>query len=143
MKLNAFRRATRPALNFPAELLQNIVTSFQQAGATINGVESSEFRIRQQVLRARQGGLGSGGWLNSPAAANRTAEFGQCTGKSAANLRQVGASGADVCIPEVGRGLRVQVRHGGLLGCGGGVSARSSLTSIALHDERVKPVRRM
>jgi aryl-alcohol dehydrogenase-like predicted oxidoreductase len=36
--------ATRPQLEFPADLLTNIAPSYQQAGATINGVESSEFR---------------------------------------------------------------------------------------------------
>ena len=85
--------------------------------------------------------LEPGGRLNSPVATNRTAEFGRGSGKSAAGLRQDGAGGADVCIPEVGRGLRVQVRHGGLLGCGGACH-RSSLTSNAFHGVRVKPVRR-
>jgi aryl-alcohol dehydrogenase-like predicted oxidoreductase len=37
-------QATRPQLDFPADLLQNIAPDYQQAGATINGVESSEFR---------------------------------------------------------------------------------------------------
>jgi hypothetical protein len=37
-------QATRPQLDFPAGLLQNIAPSYQQAGATINGVESTEFR---------------------------------------------------------------------------------------------------
>ena len=36
---------TRPRLEFPAELLKDIAPSYQQAGATINGVESSEFRL--------------------------------------------------------------------------------------------------
>ncbi len=36
--------ATRPQLGFPVDLLTNIALSYQQAGATINGVESSEFR---------------------------------------------------------------------------------------------------
>jgi len=95
-------------------------------------------------LRTRQGDLESGGWLNSPVAANRTAEFGRDTAQSAADLRQVGTGtgSTEVCIPEVGRGLRVQVRHGGLLGCGGACH-RSSLTSNGFHDEQVKPVRRM
>jgi aryl-alcohol dehydrogenase-like predicted oxidoreductase len=35
---------TRPQLEFPAELLKNIAPNYQQAGATINGVGSSEFR---------------------------------------------------------------------------------------------------
>ncbi|HXB49259.1 MAG TPA: aldo/keto reductase, partial [Streptosporangiaceae bacterium] len=34
---------TRPQLEFPAELLKTIAPSYQQAGATINGVESSQF----------------------------------------------------------------------------------------------------
>ena len=82
--------------------------------------------------------------LNSPVAANRTAEFGRDAAQSAADLRQVGTGtgSTEVCIPEVGRGLRVQVRHGGLLGCGGACH-RSSLTSNGFHDEQVKPVRRM
>jgi aryl-alcohol dehydrogenase-like predicted oxidoreductase len=37
-------QATRPQLDFPADLLQNIAPSYQQAGATVNGVESAEFR---------------------------------------------------------------------------------------------------
>jgi hypothetical protein len=62
-------------------------------------------------------------------------------------MSQVGAGvdGGDVCIPEVVRGLRVQVGHGGLspvVVCGGGVSPMSSLTASATHDERAKPVRR-
>jgi hypothetical protein len=95
-------------------------------------------------LRTRQGDLESGGWLKSPVAANRTAEFGRDTGKSAADLRHVGTGtgSTEVRIPEVGGGLRVQVRHGGLLGCGGACH-RSSLTSKGFHDEQVKPVRRM
>jgi aryl-alcohol dehydrogenase-like predicted oxidoreductase len=37
-------QATRPQLDFPADLLRNIAPAYQQAGATINGVESAEFR---------------------------------------------------------------------------------------------------
>jgi len=37
--------ATKPQLDFPAELLRTNVIDFQQGGATINGVESAEFRI--------------------------------------------------------------------------------------------------
>ena len=42
--LAALDEATTPRLEFPANLLQNIAPSYQQAGATINGVESREFR---------------------------------------------------------------------------------------------------
>jgi aryl-alcohol dehydrogenase-like predicted oxidoreductase len=42
--LAALDAATMPQLDFPADLLQNIAPAFQQAGATINGVESQEFR---------------------------------------------------------------------------------------------------
>jgi aryl-alcohol dehydrogenase-like predicted oxidoreductase len=42
--LAALDEATTPQLDFPADLLQNVAPSFQQAGATINGVESREFR---------------------------------------------------------------------------------------------------
>jgi aryl-alcohol dehydrogenase-like predicted oxidoreductase len=41
--LAELNEATKPQLDFPADLLQNIVPSFQQAGATINGVKSSQF----------------------------------------------------------------------------------------------------
>jgi hypothetical protein len=37
-------QATRPQLDFPAGLLRNIAPAYRQAGATINGVESAEFR---------------------------------------------------------------------------------------------------
>ncbi len=37
-------QATRPQLDFPADLLRTIAPSYQQAGATINGVESTKFR---------------------------------------------------------------------------------------------------
>jgi diketogulonate reductase-like aldo/keto reductase len=37
--------ATKPQLDFPAELLRTNVIDFQQGGATISGVESAEFRI--------------------------------------------------------------------------------------------------
>jgi aryl-alcohol dehydrogenase-like predicted oxidoreductase len=37
-------QATHPQLDFPADLLQNVAPAYQQAGATINGVTSSEFR---------------------------------------------------------------------------------------------------
>jgi aryl-alcohol dehydrogenase-like predicted oxidoreductase len=43
-QLAELEQATRPQLDFPADLLQNIAPSYQQAGATINGVESTEFR---------------------------------------------------------------------------------------------------
>lgn len=42
-QLAALDEMTRPQLEFPAELLKNIAPSYQQAGATINGVESSQF----------------------------------------------------------------------------------------------------
>ena len=42
--LAALDEATTPQLDFPADLLQNIAPDYQQAGATINGVESREFR---------------------------------------------------------------------------------------------------
>ena len=41
--LARLEEATRPRLEFPA-LLRDTVPDFQQAGATINGVESREFR---------------------------------------------------------------------------------------------------
>ena len=37
-------QATKPQLDWPAEMLRKIVPPYQQAGATINGVESTEFR---------------------------------------------------------------------------------------------------
>jgi aryl-alcohol dehydrogenase-like predicted oxidoreductase len=37
--------ATQPQLDWPAKMLQEIVPFYQQAGATINGVESAEFRV--------------------------------------------------------------------------------------------------
>jgi hypothetical protein len=40
----AGRKAIMQQVDFPADLLQNIARSYQQAGATINGVESTEFR---------------------------------------------------------------------------------------------------
>jgi len=42
--LAALNEATTPRLDFPADLLQNIAPSYQQAGSTVNGVESREFR---------------------------------------------------------------------------------------------------
>ena len=42
--LAALDEATTPRLDFPADLPRNIAPSYQQAGATVNGVESLEFR---------------------------------------------------------------------------------------------------
>jgi aryl-alcohol dehydrogenase-like predicted oxidoreductase len=36
--------ATRPRLEFPADLLRDVAPNYQQAGATVNGVESAQFR---------------------------------------------------------------------------------------------------
>jgi aryl-alcohol dehydrogenase-like predicted oxidoreductase len=43
-QLAELNEMTQPRLEFPAELLKNIAPNYQQAGATINGVESGEFR---------------------------------------------------------------------------------------------------
>jgi aryl-alcohol dehydrogenase-like predicted oxidoreductase len=42
--LARLEEATRPRLEFPAGLLRDTAPDYQQAGATINGVESREFR---------------------------------------------------------------------------------------------------
>jgi hypothetical protein len=42
--LARLEEATRPRLEFPAGLLRDTAPDYQQAGATINGVESCEFR---------------------------------------------------------------------------------------------------
>ena len=42
--LAVLEAATTPRLDFPADLLRNIAPSYQQAGATINGVQPGEFR---------------------------------------------------------------------------------------------------
>ena len=42
--LARLEEATRPRLEFPAALLRDTAPDYQQAGATINGVESGEFR---------------------------------------------------------------------------------------------------
>jgi aryl-alcohol dehydrogenase-like predicted oxidoreductase len=36
--------ATRPRLEFPADLLRDVAPNYQQAGATVNGVTSAQFR---------------------------------------------------------------------------------------------------
>jgi hypothetical protein len=41
--LAALDEATTPRLDFPADLLATIAPNFQQAGATINGIETRKF----------------------------------------------------------------------------------------------------
>jgi aryl-alcohol dehydrogenase-like predicted oxidoreductase len=43
-QLARLEEATRPRLEFPAGLLRDTAPDYQQAGATINGIESREFR---------------------------------------------------------------------------------------------------
>jgi hypothetical protein len=43
-RLAQLDKATRPQLEFPAGLLRDTAPDYQQAGATINGVTSAEFR---------------------------------------------------------------------------------------------------
>jgi aryl-alcohol dehydrogenase-like predicted oxidoreductase len=43
-RLAELDEATRPRLEFPADLLRDVAPNYQQAGATVNGVESAQFR---------------------------------------------------------------------------------------------------
>jgi hypothetical protein len=43
-QLAELEEATRPRLEFPADLLRDVAPNYQQAGATVNGVASAEFR---------------------------------------------------------------------------------------------------